>query len=61
MLVEIKVSEVTRQDVANSLRDLADQIEREHPSVNHWGGHQGRPGSYSVSIIDATETVLDNL
>jgi len=61
MVIEIKVSETTRQDIANSLRLIADQIEREHPTVTHWGGHQGRSGSYSVSVLDASGTVLDNL
>lgn len=61
MIAEIKVSETTRQEIANSLRDIADQIEREHSAVTHWGGHQGRSGSYSVSIIDAKGTVLDDL
>jgi len=41
MVVDINVSETTRQDIANSLRHIANQIEREHPTVTHWGGHQG--------------------
>jgi hypothetical protein len=52
MLVEIAISASTRHALADSLRLIADEIEREHPSVEHWGGHHGRPGSYRVTITD---------
>jgi hypothetical protein len=53
MLAEIAISATTRQEIADSLRLIAEEIEREHPSVNHWGGHHGRPGSYRVNLSDA--------
>jgi hypothetical protein len=61
MQIDIKISERTRQEIVAGLREIADQIDREHPTVNHWGGHLGRAGSYSVTIIDYTEAVRTDL
>jgi len=53
MRAEIVISANTRQELVDSLRLIADEIEREHPLVDHWGGHHGRPGSYRVTLSDA--------
>jgi hypothetical protein len=57
ILAEIKVAARTRRDLVDRLRQIVDHIEREHPTVKHWGGQHGRAGSYSVSISGLDENV----
>lgn len=59
MIAEVLVSAISRTELVKSLREIADEIEQENDSVTHWGGHHGKPGSYSVNIrVNETE---DNL
>lgn len=61
MIVDVTVSALDRRSVAVTLRQIADDMERESEAVTHWGGHLGVPGSYAVTITDPSAYIRNDL